>query len=541
MSLSGYNKFTTPFFDIEISDSAGNRKVRLPHHILRLVEKVEIREVFQTSTSEGQEFGTLTLTFVEGSREPASPDSSLGTKGLYNIPSEGDNVDLEVAGSLTNRSGILTDLRFSGSRGLTFITDKEKKTGVIDNTVQKNVVGQSTTRQHNREKKSPLFLFQERNQVKVTWGYKEDPQTVRSFVGHIVIVATDFPESGQPKTVVTCQEPAVFLDQIAPTKGIPFGQRVTTTKGNSIVTFKDLPTDQLLRDIASKAGMATIISKNLPADTIDKDKQKMWIAGESFNQFMNRLAEINNAYWRIIIDPKTRKENLVFIKKTDFEKRAIISDKTLLTYKGPGAILKSVNIKADVGGIIGSSRKGIDNEANNTEESSKEGEEQLRQFTSTQTTRKEEWVDADPTKNNPISSAKNIVDNITGGEYTGVVNYTPVNSKAANKDRAQVEAANMSRLINIEFSTIGYTKLTPGVVEINGIGVRYSGKYRLISVDHVIDSSGYISKCIGMSYAVASGGVKVSDAPAGQEVDDKVSIKQFDADERSLLDLLLGR
>jgi phage protein D len=540
MALEGYNKFKTPFYDLEISDSTGKRKVKLPHHIMRLVEKVDILEAFQTG--ENQEFGTLTVVFTEGSREPASPDATLGTKGLYQIPIEGNNVDMEIAGSLTNRTGILTDLRFSGSGGITFLTKSETKKGKIDRSTQKNVVGKKTTRKHTREDKAPIFLFQERNRIKVTWGYLEDPQTVRSFVGQIIMVATEFPESGQPRTTITCQEPAAFLDQIAPTKGIPFGQRVKTTKGNSIVTFTDIATDKVLRDIASKAGMATIISKNLPAETVDKDKQKMWIAGESFNEFMNRLAEMHNAYWRIVINPKTDRETLIFVKKTDFEARVIITEKNLLFYKVPGSILKSVNIKADVGGIIGNSRKNIDNEGNLVEEGNKDGSVQVRQYISSETNKKEEFIDADPTGNNPIPSAKNIVNNILGGEYTGTVTATPVESKSVNEDRAASAAANMAKLISIEFNTIGYTKLSPGVVEVRGIGVRYSGKYRLITVQHVIDNTGYVTKCVGVSHSFGAG-VKISDAPAGQEGgDSKVRLEQFsDSSPRDQIDSQIGR
>src|SRR6266478_6602950 len=194
MTLEGYSKFKTPFYEIQVSDSTGKRKVELPHHILRLVEKVEVFETFQTS--ENKEFGTLTVHFIEGSREPANKDVSIGTEGLYSVPLEKDNSDLDISGSLTNRTGIITDLRFSGNSGITFLIDEEKRSGKVDNTAQKNVINQKTIRQHNRESSAPLFLFQERNQIKVTWGYKEDPQTVRSFIGHIIMVQTDFPESG---------------------------------------------------------------------------------------------------------------------------------------------------------------------------------------------------------------------------------------------------------------------------------------------------------------------------------------------------------
>lgn len=524
MSIQGYGKFKTPFYEIKISDSTGKREVTLPHQVARLVEKVDIMESFMNT--EGQDFGTITVSFFEGSREPASPDASLGTQGLYQVTSDGQNVDMQIAGSLTNRSGVITDLRFSGNNGITFLTAAEQKSGKIDTTTQLNVIDQKTTRAHKRENKSPVFLFQERNRIKVTWGYKEDPATKRSFVGQIILVQSEFTESGT-RTTITAQEPSAFLDQIAPTKGIPFGQRVTTSKGNSIVVFNDIATDQILRDISSKAGMAVIISKNLPAPTVDKDKQKMWIAGESFTEFMNRLASMHHSTWKIAIDPKTGKETLVFIKKTDFEERTIISDKSLLTFKGPGSLIKNVNIRADFGGIIGNSQKNINREGEPGEETDKDGTSQLRQFKSSSTEKKEEWLDADPTQNNPVLAAKNMVNNVLGGEYTGVVENNPSDSKSTNSDTSSLRAADSAKLISLDFTTIGYTKLTPGVVELRGIGVRYSGKYRLITVTHTLDSTGYSTKCTGISHALAKGGVKVEDAPPGQDSDEKVLVQQF--------------
>jgi hypothetical protein len=57
-------------------------------------------------------------------------------------------------------------------------------------------------------------------------------------------------------------------------------------------------------------------------------------------------------------------------------------------------------------------------------------------------------------------------------------------------------------------------------MEITGIGVRYSGKYRIISVTHTLDSNGYNSKCSGNSQMLAAGGVVIpSGAPKGQNDD----------------------
>lgn len=518
-----YRKYNTSFYEVEIGDATGQRLVKLPHHILRLVNKVEIVEPL--GRGENSEFTTITMTILEGSREPASPDASLGTNGLYKIPIEGNKTDMDIAGSLTNRTGIITDLRFSGNSGITFLTESEKKSGKVDNTIQKNVDGKKTTRKFKTENSAPVFLFQERNQVKITWGYKEDPSTVRSIRARIIMVQVEFPESDQVKTTITCQDTGAFLDQIATAKGIPFGKRVTTPKGNSIITFEDLPTDELLRTIASKAGMAAIVSKNLPAEKHDQDKQKMWIAGESFTQFVSRLAEIHNSYWRIIPDPKTGKDTLIFIKKQDFESKTLSIDKTLLTFKAPGSLIKNVGVKVDFGSIVGSSQKAVDENGQVVEDNSYVSLKLLAAHKGTKQTKSEEYINADPNSTNPVPAVVGITNNIAGGEVTGHVDNSPRSDKAAISDISEAKADQNSRIVQLDFTTIGWTKLTPGVVEINGIGVRYSGRYRIMTVTHTLDSSGYITKCTATSQFLPGGGVKPTESAAVKDTEETVSFR----------------
>jgi hypothetical protein len=523
-----YRKFKTPFYEIEIGDSSGQRLVKLPHHILRLVEKVEIVETFVAG-----EYSTISIDFIEGSREPASPDARLGTSGLYQIPTSGTKPDLDIAGSITNRTGAITDLRFSGNGGITFLTEEERKKGKIDRTPQENVVGDTVTRGYKKEPSRPVFLFQERNQVKVTWGYIEDPASVRSVRGYIMVVQTNFPETGQVRTTIQCQDTRTALDQIATTKGVPFGRRKITGKGNSIVVFEDMKTDALIRDIANKAGMPAIVSENLPADTVDADKQKLWIAGESFHQFMTRLAAIHNAYYTVVPDPKTGKDTLVFIKKTDFENRLVIADTDLTRWKSPGSILKSVEIKADFGGVSGNAQKGI----------GKNGEKpQITNNTSSQVTqfKGEELVPNGPVGNgNEVFAAKQISEKVANGETTGTVDVNPSSNRKRLDDVSNVNAEASQRNIQLEFTSLGYTKFHPGVIEFGNLGVRYSGKYRLLTVTHTLDSSGYTCRGSATSSAVATGGVKLPDAIKAPETK-KTDVQQFKADANSQYRKLVG-
>lgn len=514
-----YRKFKTPFYQLEVRDSSGNRKVKLPHHIMRLVEKVDLYEALSADIGAD----TLTVAFVEGSREPASTDASMGTNGLYKIPIEGDAVDMEIAGSLTNRTGVLTDLRFSGNSGITFITDQEKKTGKLDNKIQENVEGKKTTRKFKRESSAPVFVFQQRNQVKLTWGYVEDPKSVRSFVGYIMVVSSEFPESGMPRTVLTCQGASVGLDQISPKNTKTFGKRITTSKGNSILQFQDLKTDEVLREISDKTGIPVIISKDMQISKLDKDKQKMWLAGESFKEFIDRMAAAENAMWKVVTDPKTGIDNIIFITKKEFESRLLPAyDPNLFTFRAPGSILKSVNVKVDFGGIGGNAQVGMNEDGKILSKEEWVGTQLYTQYKSSATNKPEEAVDIDPNSSNPISSVRAVTDNLANGNVTGIVDHNPRTDEDGLDKTAAAKANKQHNTVQLDFVTIGFTKLTPGVVEIKGIGVRYSGKYRILTANHTIDSSGYVTKCTATSLALPKGGVQLDDSAHGKEQKDQV-------------------
>lgn len=526
-----YTKFKTPFYEIEVADPSFKRKVKLPHHILRLVERIEIVECFATAEQmDGAD--VLRISFIEGSREPASQDPSMGTSGLYKMSIDGTSTDLDIAGSLTNRVGSIVDLRFSGNSGITFLTEGEKKLGKIDNKVQENVDGKKITRKHKGEKAAPKFLFEYMNKLKVTWGYIEDPQTVRSKVFNIISIETIFSDTGPNMVNIMGSDLGAPSNQIAAKIPKTFGT-VKKFKGDFFVDFQDLKTDELIRKIAADAGMATIISKNLPSETLDKSKQKMWIAGESFHEFMTRLAATHNSYYKLVNDPKTGKATIIFIKKTDFEARSVIPDIGMLTYKGPGTLIKTVSVNAEWHSPSGQTTAGTDDSGDPVGVSDDVSVDMV-QFKGN----KEQAVQGDPTKDPGLGG---LVDGVLEGDYTGKLEVSPNQSVDYHKGLAKTGADNSSRQVSITVNTIGYTKLTPGVLDIKGIGVRYSGKYRIISVEHTIDASnGYTCKLNGMTHSLPNGGTQVPETDPGQDKpEEQVKLQQF-ASVRDELDKFQG-
>jgi hypothetical protein len=500
-----YSKFKTPYFDIEVGDSSWKTIVKLPEYLLRLITKVEVMEAFFTAENAGST--QLTIAFAEG---------------------------------FDKQSGFITDLVFDGKQGIGTLTEDGKK----------------------KANSAPKFLFQEKNKVKITWGYLEDKDSSRSYMGFITQAATTYSESGLIATTITCLPWTLGPgDQLSTRKGVAFGTKQKLSKsGDSLVIFNDLKTDDLIRKLAKELNMATIISKNLHNDIVDKNKQKMWIAGESFQQFMTRLAKASGCTYGIESDPNTGKEVIIFIKKQDFEKRVVLADKNLLAWKEPGSILKSINLHANFGGLVGSSQKGINNEGKVVEDdevkrrllaeqksptgkNTSVAPKDLRvEQTSSTTGKAQNLIDVNPVGNNPIASALPLRDTISNGGVVGTVDITPAQNKQVVADKAAVKADDLSKLIQLDFSTIGYTKLTPGIVEISGIGVRYSGKYRILTVTHTIDSSGYVTKCTATSQALASGGVSAPDIDKAEKDDtkDRRVLNQATADPLAQLRKLQG-
>lgn len=515
-----YDKFKVPFFDIKVGDSTGQRMVSLPHHILRLVSKIDILETLE----EGQ-FNTITIDFIEGSREPSSVNANLGTKGLYRIPNESGKIDMNISGSITNRPGAITDLRFSGNSGITFLTADEAKKGRVSDTSQKNVNEKYVTRKHKAENSKPRLLFQERNQVHITWGYKGDNSSLRSIRGYIMLVQTHFSNKAPTTTRIICHDTRAALDQIATTKGISFGTAIRTGTNGSLITFKNGELSSTIKEICNKSGMACIVSKNLPSDVKDADYQKMWLAGESFNQFMTRLAEKHNAYYTVYPNHKTGKDTLAFIKKSDMEAKILNVPRQFLSWKNPGSILTDINISVDFSGLGGNAQNGMSESGEligtNTSFTTS------RQFTGVNK-KSEEVINIDPTSTNPVKGAKGVAEGIANGEYTnGTVDYNPENNSKNLSETAGTEADKSFRTIKLDFNSIGHSKITPGVVSIQNIGVRYSGKYRILTVNHTIDAkSGYTCKANAISFAVNAGGVLNPEAPKTKDKEEE-EVTQF--------------
>ena len=495
--MTDYRKFRTPFFEVYVGDMNGKNMVKLPPQIMRLIEKVEITECLDSNT-----ITTMSLTIIEGSREPAR-------NHLYSL-------DKSISGTLTNNPGIISDLKFGKNNSITFTNSQKEK-------VSFDINGKPVKTDANPTVPNPTFVFQERNHVKVTWGYKEDPSTVRSMQNMISIIEVDFADV--VKTIIHCQPLAGLLDMVTPPDGGKPFRFEETKAGNIIGIAEDQKTSDLLLSISQKAGVKVLISDNLPADTLPPDSHKIWTTGQSFHQFLGELARQQNCFYETLIDHKTGQHVISFIKKTDYEARIIGTGTNYLSYKQPGSLIKKASIKCDFSAIVGNSQNSVGTDG--------------KQITSNPRTLQifypgEGVVKLDPTE---VPVCRDIVETLLANPKTVTANSTynvvgtsqmnPAPSGTTNQEALANELQDelSRRIISLDLTTIGYTKFTPGVMNITGLGVRYSGKYRALTVKHTLDNSGYTTQITANSYSISSGGTAVKPGtPKGQEKQREVTL-----------------
>lgn len=505
-------RFKTPFFDIEVGDAKGNNMIPLPPSLKMLVEKIEITENF----IDCHHSFVVSITFIEGSREPFKQNAAVSAEDLY--PSGG-----QAGQGLTNAPGMLTDLKFDqlgNSAGFNAVASPGAVGAVLGGTyagaaqdiIAGLIDGAAPDEDENKVTTKPegpiKYVFEEKNQIKVTWGYKEDTDNKRTIRTRIAYVRSTFPENDHPRLVVSSLPIDMSLDQITPTKGVVFSTK--DFSGN----YEDMKVGDIIKKVCSDAGMKCVVSDNLFNEKVDKHHATVWAAGQSFKQFITGLAKRTNSYFGTIMHPQTGEDYVIFISRTDFESKPIVDTPGLFTYKGEGSIVRSITLNGDFYKPVGAAQTGVDDEGTTKSSYTTTGQDGVVLYQGGG------QADADPTGGNSIPAAKQL--NTKVAKNAGVVGnseVSPEKDKSSLTEAAKAKAACMSsKLITIEFSSLGYTLIRPGIVQFKGIGQRYSGEYMLVSVTHTLGPNGYDCRGQGSSMAIyGESGVVVPDAKEGPE------------------------
>lgn len=522
----------TPFYKIAISDSKGQKFVELPYQLQRLVEKVEIKEMFGTGWCTP---GQFTISFMEGSREPYPNSNEINTSQSYPIDSTG-------AGSLTNTTGMLADLRYVNSGGEETITSiPVGVTGIIlDNlgsgdleealgSVLEKASGispQLITLDGKITSNQPVkYLFQQRNKIKITWGYLEDNATRRTVIGSIAGIEIEYPDADQVKLKVISVDTALHFDQVSGIFGARFFTSAvsgTSKTGKPLVTFKNLSVKKLIEKFSKDAGMGTpMVSDEFDDVSLDKYAFNVIPAGFSPNQYFGELAKKYDAYYRVYVDPTTGQDTIVFLAKGEYNSKPLSDDKNMFTYRAPGSIIKTVQLKAEYGALAGSAAGGVNEAGKQVAIATK------APVTIGMVDADSQYTDSDPTGNNPVTAAKGAVTSLNTPFAVGTHHYTPeandvktVSRQAEAKSECQIE-----KTIIINLSTIGYAPLRPGPWYIGGLGSRFTGTYYLNEVTHTLDAGGYVCSAMGGNHSdYGNTGKNANNTKQTQKVEQAINV-----------------
>ncbi len=327
---------------------------------------------------------------------------------------------------------------------------------------------------------------------------------------------------GHPTTTINCAGPGAWLDQLTPTKAIYFKEDsiVGLDAGGPLITFADKDIEATLKQLFP--GFDLLVSPNLLNKKLDKNHVKMLAAGKSPEQFLRKLRKSTNAIYISYYSPKTGKPTIAFLSRNDFMAKELFPTRALFTYKAPGSILKNIKIRADFNGLSGSSMSGVASDGTTVEAISTNGGAAETLFEG------KSILDSSPANGNIIPEAANMNSGILGNDKltVGNVEVSPEADEPASLiDEAQSKAACMNRLIFIEFGSLGYTRLSNGMVYFGGIGNRYSGQYEVKTVTHLIDNNGYNCRGVAQTSMIDGlSGVKPSAASVGQPSTEEVQL-----------------
>lgn len=504
-----YREFKTPYFKIEIAAASSSTYVELPEHVHRLVKKIEIMETKQAECDYSQQ---VLITMIEGSREPSAQTDEAALLQLYSLGASG--------GALTNKVGLVTDLRFTNKgTGLTalnaanvdkavaflkqFSEDSETSTKIINNV--------------NIPKEDPKYLFQEFNKVRLTWGYLEDPSSARVLKTVVYAWQTEFPEAGQPETTITCLGFDAVLTQMAYSKAITLKDlkvnniSVDPNTGTKSEEYKGLKTKEALEYLCEKFGITPYISDKIDVNT---DVPRVIPAGMSLDTFFHQVARETQCYYHIFIDPFTDKVSMIFVPKQEYDKQVALNT-NLFAYKQPGSIIKSISIRADFSGFFGAYKGNYKSNGESVTAVSDNGVNVTVLFD-----KKVEAV-PDPASNpNALENAKKGKETYGTSTQKAEINPNASNSDYANKGSIKDAFCAKNRLIFMELTCLGFTKIFPPmVIQVSNIGSRYSGQYKIEAVTHTIDESGYICRITAKTHQITGAGYQNPNATKGKEAE----------------------
>jgi len=490
------------FYDLEVISYDGKRTAKLTPQIKRLIEAVEIQETEATGGSGGQELtNAVTITMTETDYLPQ--DGGLRPQ------------DPRVFGQITNRPSSLLDLRFDSEKGYTFVSKEEVESGITD-----------AARNQLTKEEPVIFLFQKRNRLRVTWGYLE-PYSSRTEEYEITIASVEGSQSGHGKVTVQALNREIELRRAFPENGITFildPERNIKEQQTPVIPFQKLSLKQTLFKVTEAMGLKLIFDgeevRRYPPgtdkydelreegdDSAPPDKPFRITSKMSYYEFIKQLADDFQSYVsvRTINDEQTlvfNKTSLVFSEPRE-----------TLTYKDKDGLVLNYKIK-DESGLFDSPNSGFSIADDGIKKDSRYVNQQL-------------------VKDDVKTPKRTNTDNNERHNYVlrkprvGKSEAIPSNG---NEDKLaqQVDSESYSRSYfnTIDLTLIGDPLFIPGTYEVQNVGARYSGEYKMFGVKHSLSTSGYEIQMQGKRNSTSEGGISArsqqDEAKSGETLDEQL-------------------
>lgn len=355
----------------------------------------------------------------------------------------------------------------------------------------------------------PKFLFQEGNVVEVEWGYKTASHLKRKMKFVIQYVEYDASESSSPEIKIYClPQIKADLSKLHPTKGLVFTTTSILPSGNK--QHKDLYAGDIVQKIATSCKYAYYISKSAGRinvdNTLPKEMAKTITPDDSIYSYLQRLAKDIGFHFFVAYSYKLNSDTIFFLSDEDFSKYSLFN----FVWKGPNTLLTSYNIKSDFGRLQAGATSYID-PVNNVSASTPQSEATYTYSLKTPTDTTKQQIATQPTQ---VSTS---VNNIFSQGTTGITLYTPVNDENAKLALLEKEQHKQERAIILSGTLIGYPYVSPCVVTFTNIGRRYSGRYALTLVKHILDNSGYKIQFNAMTNTIADSLVDSDKQPGDKD------------------------
>lgn len=452
------------FYDITISTPDGKRSTRLTDTLMKQCTKADIVEAI-ASEELGQGASSLSLSFIEADFLPDS---------LNKTPIEG----VAGRGYTTNRTGALIDIRFDSEKGFTYVTQQELESGFTN-----------SSRTQSGESEPVKFLFSNNNIVDITWGYLE-PRTSKSRRFRIGTVNYSTGSSGNVLTLecytvqkdmqrarlnegkawVDAQGNNQSLKQSLHSIALVFGARLIFDEVE--VTEEEMrnyqPPSEYKLNRTQRGGDTKVTTNDTPLYLTRNQEVDRWI---------KELAWRYNSEYEVFEDP------LIGIPVIRFTAKKIRYEKVTrsLNYRDPNGIMLSFQFNTIAG------------EENKESSVSAIDEDGLAESLYKDVRLTDARSETDPASTfDPIPLVYNTnARNILKRELVGSSKTSPSTSRSSVSGSAESATYRNSFMGFITVQTVGHPDLEPGVMDVQGVGVRASTTYRFFQVQHSLSSAGY--------------------------------------------------